>query len=167
MKGGIFLKIAIAGFKGSNNSAKIFIDKFSLFYDKIYLQNNKNISVEQMILSLNQYDYIFAFGEKPLIKNKICIEICGQFENMCLVTTYPINDIMHFFNGKYNIKLSQNPGTSYCNNLYFNALKYIKENNLNTKMLFIHIPMLKNISDIDVLIAYFESYITYSKLFTE
>ena len=74
---------------------------------------------------------------------------------------------MHFFNGKYNIKLSQNPGTSYCNNLYFNALKYIKENNLNTKMLFIHVPMLKNISDIDVLIAYFESYITTSELFTK
>ena len=43
---------------------------------------------------------------------------------------------------------SHNPGTSYCNLVYWNSLNYIKAQKLNCKLLFIHIPYEKNIDNI-------------------
>lgn len=50
-----------------------------------------------------------------------------------------------------NYSESKNPGTSYCNLVYWNSLNYIKEKKLDCKFLFIHIPFEKNISDISKL----------------
>ena len=47
--------------------------------------------------------------------------------------------------------ISEDAGNFLCNNLYYKGLKYIKENNINCKMIFIHIPKIENISDIDLL----------------
>ena len=44
-------------------------------------------------------------------------------------------------------KISHNGGTSFCNELYLNGLKYIFQKNLDTKMFFLHIPFSKNIDD--------------------
>ena len=41
-------------------------------------------------------------------------------------------------------------GNSYCNELYWNGLRYIKESQLDTKMVFIHVPYEKIISDVEV-----------------
>ena len=48
-------------------------------------------------------------------------------------------------------QISHNAGTSFCNQLYLNVLKYIFQNDIHTKMVFIHIPFMKNISDFDSL----------------
>ena len=46
-------------------------------------------------------------------------------------------------------KISKNCGTSYCNQLYLNGLNYILQNDMDTKMVFIHIPFEKNITKYD------------------
>ncbi|MBP3577025.1 MAG: hypothetical protein J6K15_02835, partial [Lachnospiraceae bacterium] len=48
-----------------------------------------------------------------------------------------------------SVKISDNAGTSYCNELYWNGLRYILEKKLDTKMVFLHVPFEKNISDMD------------------
>lgn len=52
-------------------------------------------------------------------------------------------------------KISHNAGTSYCNSLYFNGLSYIQKNKLKTKMVFVHIPYLKNIYNKELFFADF------------
>lgn len=47
-------------------------------------------------------------------------------------------------------KLSHNAGTSFCNTLYWNGLKYIENNGLETKMVFVHVPFAKNIGDFEL-----------------
>lgn len=44
-------------------------------------------------------------------------------------------------------KVSSNAGTSFCNLLYVNSLRYVSKCDMKTKIVFIHIPFLKNISD--------------------
>lgn len=51
----------------------------------------------------------------------------------------------------YQVKTSRNAGNWYCNNIFFNDLKYNKENNLNYKMIFIHILYIDKISNIEIL----------------
>ena len=52
---------------------------------------------------------------------------------------------------EYYWEISEDAGNFLCNNLYYNGLKYIKEKNINCKMIFIHIPKIENISNIDLL----------------
>lgn len=51
----------------------------------------------------------------------------------------------------FKVYISEDAGNFLCNNLYYHGLKYIKENNINCKMIFIHIPKIENISNIDLL----------------
>lgn len=48
-------------------------------------------------------------------------------------------------------KLSHNAGTSFCNRLYRNGLRYLAERqgDRSTKMVFVHVPFVKNISDFE------------------
>ena len=55
----------------------------------------------------------------------------------------------------YRVLISKDAGNYLCNNLYYNILKYISDNDINTKMIFIHIPKIKNISDIYMLASVF------------
>lgn len=161
------MNFIIAGFEGNRNSAKLFLDKLSPDYKKMYLRNDRTASVSQIVSILDKSDYVFAIGQKPVIKDKICIELLGRQEGTFYKTKFPIHDLISFFQGQYSVKISQNAGTSLCNNIYYNALKYIDENSLNTKILFIHIPTLNNITDFGKLTSSFESYLNSSPLLTK
>ena len=56
----------------------------------------------------------------------------------------------------YPYKNSKNAGTSYCNYIYYKALEYLQENRSDTKVVFIHIPYYKNISDFGKLCSAFD-----------
>lgn len=141
------MKNLLIGFEGDTNSSKLLLDEITSDFNKIYLINDKLRSVRQVVDVLETEDiaFILALGQEPVIKDKICLELQGINNNIIYKTKYPLDDILNFFNGKYDIMLSKRAGTSYCNNLYFNTLKYIEDKGLKTKTLFIHIPMLKNI----------------------
>lgn len=151
--------ILIAGFKGNNNSAKHLLDKID-FKNKLYLENDFEISVKQLENELtNKYDYIIVFGQKPIIKS-IYIELKGVNENEEFITNYNYSKLIEFLNkNNYKTVISNNAGNYLCNNIYFNGLKYININNLKTKIIFIHIPYLKNIPNIDNLAQSFTQYI--------
>lgn len=98
------------------------------------------------MFSKTHYDYVLSFGQRPTIKDKVHIETTAREGEVCLDTVFDCERLRLLFeqNG-IQAKLSHNAGTSFCNKLYWNGLKYITEHALETRMVFVHVPFEKNI----------------------
>lgn len=120
-------------------------------YDKLILENHREKSVEQLIdrLNKNTYSLILSFGQRPVIKDKIHFESTAKDKSgVKYVTDFDIDSVLTVCREiGLSAKRSDNAGTSYCNNIYYWGLDYIKLHSLNTKMCFVHVPYDKNISD--------------------
>lgn len=142
------MDILLTAFKGTS-SELLFQDSR---YSALLLPSNKKTDVEILLSALqkHEYDYIISFGQRPLLKDKVCIETTAQNADQQIVTTADCGYLRELFetNG-VPAKLSYNAGTSFCNHLYWHGLSYIAEQNLKTKMIFIHVPFTKNIKDLD------------------
>ena len=152
------MKILYTAFNGKSNSSKILLDNIIVEEDnKLYLKNSFKTSVEQLSKKLkkDRYDLIISFGQAPIDKETIKIETRGNgidyFE-----TDYDYNNFKKLFekNG-FNVVISKDAGNYLCNNIYYNGLKHIRENNLKCKMIFVHIPQIDNINDIKKISAIF------------
>ena len=146
------MKILYTAFNGKNNSSKVLLDNIiEEETNKLYLKNSFKTSVEQLNNKIknNNYDLIISFGQAPLDKGTIKIETRGNGVDY-YDTGYDYNYLKSLFdkNG-FNTIISSNAGNYYCNNIYYNGLKYIKENNLKCNMIFIHIPQIDKIDDIE------------------
>lgn len=119
--------------------------------DILILENNREKSVGQLTerLNKNTYRLILAFGQRPLIKDKIHFESTARDKNSGeYITDFDIDVALTICNEiGLSAKRSDNAGTSYCNNIYYHGMEHISLNSLNTQMCFIHIPYDKNISD--------------------
>lgn len=147
------MKILYTAFNGQDNSSKILLDKIIVDNtDKLYLRNSFDTSVKQLISKLKKYETIISFGQAPLDKDTIKIEVIGKKENTLYNTDFNYSRIKEDIeNTGFKVYISEDAGNFLCNNLYYQGLKYIKENNINCKMIFIHIPKIENISNIDLL----------------
>ena len=144
------MKILYTAFKGSTNSSKILLDNIKSTH-KLYLTNSFKTSVKELIKELNNnYDLIIYFGQSPLDLDTIKIETTANGEEK-LKTNYDYNDLVSRLENNYKVIISNNAGNYLCNNIYYYGLKYIKDNNLKTKMIFIHIPKKDKISNIEKL----------------
>ena len=86
----------------------------------------------------------------------IKIESIGRCDKETLATNYNYNTIIkRLEKQKINYSISENAGNYLCNHIYYYGLKYIKEKNKKTKMLFIHIPPLEHIQDIQTIAELF------------
>lgn len=143
------MEILFTAFNGKTNSSKILLDKINS-NNKLYLKNSFKTSVVQLEKKLRQtqYDLIISFGQAPLDKDTVKIETTGK-NNVEYKTKYDYIDLKNKLNRKFDVIISDNAGTYLCNNVYFHGLKYIEENKLSTNMIFIHIPMLNDISNIE------------------
>lgn len=141
-------KVLLTVFRGSSAEQLI---KYAEEFDILILPNDK---VKDSVILINRiaddiYDYVFSFGQRPNIKNKVHIETTGRNGLTSVETDFDCEQLQKLFESNgITAKISHNAGTSYCNCLYYNGLSYIHNNSLKTKMLFIHIPFLKNIDDI-------------------
>lgn len=147
------MKILYTAFNGKDNSSKILLDKIIVDKkDKLYLRNSFDTSVKQLINKIKNYELIISFGQAPLDKDTIKIEVIGKKENTLYKTDFNYSKIKEDIQKTgYKVYISEDAGNFLCNNLYYNGLKYIKEKNINCKMIFIHIPKIENISNIDLL----------------
>ncbi len=119
--------------------------------EPLVCENNKLICAEQIENAVKSHDYnhIFCFGQRPNIKNKIHIETQAQMENAVLKTEFDCETLMEIFlQNKITAILSNNAGTSYCNHIYYKGLN--ANSDKSTKIVFIHIPFKKNISDFNL-----------------
>ena len=141
-------KILLTGFKkafeGDTNSSKDLLDQISSHYDKFLFTNDYSTIIEEIdkLFSTKQYDYVIMFGQKPLIK-RLSIELIGKQKTKTVETTFPLKKLTDILEKNHiDYKLSQHPGTSYCNFAYYHVLKHLEE--IKTKVVFIHIPYTKN-----------------------
>lgn len=152
------MKILYTAFNGKSNSSKILLDNIiAENNNKLYLRNSFKTSVEQLNKKIksNEYDLIISFGQASLDKETIKIETRGN-GIVPYDSDYDYKELEKIFN-KNNFKtiISNDAGNYFCNNIYYNGLKYIKENNLKTKMIFIHIPQIDKLGDINRLAKLF------------
>ena len=116
----------------------------------LYLPNDKVKDSELLIEALQQehFDHVISLGQRPNIKDKVHIETLARKGEDVLITAFECERLKICLeqNG-LSVKISDNAGTSYCNELYWNGLQYILEKNLDTKMVFLHVPFEKNISN--------------------
>ncbi|MBR2402021.1 MAG: hypothetical protein IKB01_04505 [Lachnospiraceae bacterium] len=144
-----YKRVLVTAFRGS--SAELLV-KNSQEYRTLILPNDKVKDSELLInaVSNRNFDYIISFGQRPNIKNKVHIETTAKDSELQVDTKFDCDRLVQLFeqNG-ITSKISHNAGTSFCNQLYLNGLKYVLQNNLDTKMVFIHIPFLKNIDDVN------------------
>ena len=141
------MQILLTAFKNTSSQALV---KSISGYDRLILENDKIKSVEQLKQALQNYNfrYILAFGQRPVIKDKVHIEDRASLNGDVLETSFDTDHMKRVFdNRKIAVKLSHNAGTSYCNNIYYYGMKMIAENHLNTEMVFMHIPYMKNIGN--------------------
>ncbi len=146
---------------GDNNSSKVILDKCSTSFSKLYLKNDFYACAAQIKAAVSsQYELIFILGQKPVIKS-IFVELMGRSFSSSLQTNYDYYGFVEFLKASgYGVRLSDNAGNFLCNHVYFYGLKAIHDSNAHTKMLFVHTPYLKNISDVDHLAETFSVFLT-------
>lgn len=135
------MKVLYAGFKGDNNPSKILLDQLVCDY-KVYLDNDFLQSENQLfeLLDNNQFDQIILLGRKPASKT-LSIELKAKGEELEYLTNYEYFDLYtRFLENNFKVKLSDKPGNYLCNNIYYKALDYITNKQLDTKVIFIHLP---------------------------
>lgn len=156
------MKILIAGFEGEDNSAKILLDnmKEECNQDTLYLENDFEVSSNQIEEKLLQnYDYVLIFGQKPNTKS-IYLENNAFLDGTKLETDYYYGVLRkNLESNNYNVLSSCDAGNYLCNNVFFRALSFKQNNNLKTKIAFIHIPTIDNIGGIELLASTILNYI--------
>ncbi len=141
--------ILMTGFRGT--SSEQFVKKQTVSHSRIILPNDKildaKILLDQLQRSPESVKYIFSFGQKPNIKDKIYIETAARSGSRYLYTEFAYDELHDAFRTEHiEVRLSDRAGTSFCNALYWNVLKYIYDQGLQTKMIFLHMPFRKNIT---------------------
>lgn len=118
----------------------------------LFLPNDKAMDARMLMkeISSKRYDYVFSFGQKPSIKDKVYIEKAARNAGECLETAVDCERLLALLRQRQiEARISNNAGTSFCNSLYWNGLDYIRKNGLDIKIVFVHIPMRKNITDFE------------------
>ena len=151
------MNILYTAFNGKNNSSKILLDRID-GNNKLYLRNSFITSIDSLKKELlkNNYDLVICFGEAYLSIDTVKIELVGKKDMMVYKTNFDYSYLVSKLkNDSYKVIVSEDAGNYLCNNLYYNGLKHLSDNNMNIKMIFIHIPKISNISDIDKLAGVF------------
>lgn len=143
-------KILLTAFQGT--SSKMLLNEIES-YQVLILPNDKVKDSELLLgmLSETHFDYVLSFGQRPNIKDKVHIETTARDGEIRQDTAFDCERLRLLLeqNG-ISAKISHNAGTSFCNRLYWNGLKYIEEHELETKMVFVHVPFVKNIKDFEL-----------------
>lgn len=146
------MKILFAGFGGKYNSSKILLDHLGCpEKDKLYLVNSDKTSVRQLTEKMDgeNYDYVVILGQWGRVPNgTLRLEILakkGRYEH---ATKFPVQELARLFEKcGYEIQISDYAGRWLCNNVYFYGLKYLEQTEQKCKMIFIHIPKDRDITD--------------------
>ena len=145
-------KILLTAFRGTSAELLVKGIESNSQYSVLYLPNDKARDSELLIEALKQeqFDYVISLGQRPNIKDKVHIETRAKKDGLSIETAFGCEKLKYMFvQAGLQAKLSDNAGTSFCNELYWTGLRYLEENKSDTKMVFIHVPFEKNISDAD------------------
>ncbi len=138
-------KILMTGF--CSTSSELLVKKAAC--KSLILPNDKLLDSQILSAEIDQqaYKYIFSFGQKPNIKDKVCIETTARNGIRSFHTDFAYDKLQQAFESeKIMVRISDNAGSSFCNALYWNMLEYIRDQELKAKIVFLHIPFCKNMT---------------------
>lgn len=139
-------KVLIVFFEGT--SAETLVE--NTIFDTVSLPSDKEKDVEILLDAMRSknYEYVICFGQKPGISDTVKIEKEAHGE-INLTTSVDCNQLKSIFeqNG-ITASVSSNPGNSYCNNVYWVGLNYIKDDDRKARIVFVHVPYENKISDL-------------------
>ncbi len=138
-------KILITGFCGT--SSELLVKKA---VGKLLILPNDKVLDSQILLTevgRHAYKYIFSFGQKPNIKDKVYIETTARNGGRSYHTDFECDKLREALEAKkITVRISDNAGTSFCNALYWNVLEYFHAQKFEAKIVFLHIPFCKNMT---------------------
>lgn len=138
-------EILLTGFRGT--SSEMLVRKADSKY--LILPNDKAKDAQMVLAEIDRkaYRYIFSFGQKPNIRDKVYIETAARNGSCCLHTDFAYGQLQDALSAEHiTLRISDNAGTSFCNSLYWNVLDYLHSHRRNTKIIFLHIPYTKNMT---------------------
>ncbi len=134
-------RVLLTGFKKAHKNDKscstTLIDKVSNQYSKFLFTNDYTTIIQEIdaLFETKKQDYVIMFGQKPLIKSLAIEVMCKQKKNF-LKTNFPLEKLLAILDkNKITYRISQNPGTSYCNFAYYNVLKCLEVREIDTKVI--------------------------------
>lgn len=157
------MKVLIGGFRGNTNSASMIVDKITSENDleRIHLVNSFETSKTQLenLLQKQYFDLIIIFGQKPKVTS-LYLECQADLKGNKLVTKHKYDLLEKMLNNSgFTTVISRNAGSYLCNHIFYVGLKHTQNNNLDSELLFIHIPSFNNIENINILAQVFSTYI--------
>ena len=141
-----YMKILFTCFNGFNNTSKVIIDKIN--NDKLLFNNSyKEIDNQLVNINVEDYELIIMLGLRNNLKRSIRLEVNSLLNDELVTTNISYCNVKKYFNDNGISCIVNDKPTNYlCNYAYYKVL----QKNKNT--IFIHVPKLKNIKDLDKLI---------------
>ena len=140
------MKILFTGFNGFNNTSKVIIDKINN-YKLLFNNSYKEIDNQLVNSNVEEYDLIIMLGLRSNLKKSIRVEINSMLNDELVATNLNYCNVKKYFNDNDISCIVNDKPTNYlCNYVYHKVL----QKNKNT--IFIHVPKLKNIKNLDKLI---------------
>lgn len=142
---GFMNQILMTGFCGT--SSELLVEKADC--KSLILPNDKVLDSQILLEEIERHDYkyIFSFGQKPNIKDKVYIETAAGNGSRRYQTDFAFDKLQDAFEAEdLAVRISDYAGTSFCNALYWNGLEAIRDRKLETKMVFLHVPFCKNMT---------------------
>ena len=138
---GDMLRVLYTGFKGKNNSSYQLLAKIS--GQKLFLTNSFDGLKKDIMNVTEQYDLIVMFGLDTSLKDAVRIENIAAWESEKIITKLDCDAICKSMVACGIACVVSNIPTRYlCNAAYFYMLQ-----KFSGKVVFIHIPSLKNMSE--------------------
>ncbi|MEE1019306.1 MAG: hypothetical protein UH824_07490 [Acutalibacteraceae bacterium] len=144
--------ILLTAFKGECNSSKLLLDK--VCDDNIVkklLTNSFGSCEREIVQYICEYDpeYVISFGQKPH-SDCLYIEPTACHNGVCIDTDFDVSNLQSSLNRSgIACTVSDKPTAYLCNHAYFFGLDLIQKSRLNTKMVFIHLPSVRQFQNID------------------
>jgi len=160
------MKTLFAAFGGATNSSKVLLDRIDCPpEDKLYLKNSFKSAPAALRdkLTSGDYDLVILFGQRKMLHDKKTAKPAKAAKPLAAVRLETVgrnNRVAYHTEANFPMLaerlakagldpvISKDAGRYLCNNLYFQALKYIDEKSLETKVIFIHIPKLRQKPDL-------------------
>ena len=145
------MKILYTGFKGKNNASCQLVELINA-NDKVLLTNSfEGIKKDLAKISLESYDLIIMFGINKNLKDKLIIEINSNLNLEYLNTKVNYDELKSMISDNdIEVDLNFKPTKYLCNYAYHNALL------INKNSIFIHIPGISKITDINKIASVFK-----------
>ena len=145
------MKILYTGFRGKNNASCQLVEMINPI-DKVLLTNSfEGIKKDLAKISLESYDLVIMFGINKNLKDKLIIEVNSNLNSEYLNTKVNYNKLKSVISDNdIEVDLNFKPTKYLCNYAYHNALLR------NKNSIFIHIPGISKITDINKIASLFK-----------